>query len=45
MIHRRVQQCSGMLALWIPSAAYVQFHVYALATLMSFNVIEKVTGS
>ena len=32
-------------ALWIANIAHVQLHVYALATLMSLNVIEKVTGS
>ena len=35
----------GMLALWIVSTAHVKLHVYALATLMSLNVIGKVIGS
>ena len=34
-----------MLALWIASAAHAKFHVYTRVTLMSLNVIEKVTGS
>ena len=40
-----VRRCSAMLAPWIVSTTHVQFDVHGLATLVSLNTLEKVTGS